>query len=83
MAQRLLEAGAILAIKGLGGYHLACDALNAEAVAAMRQRKYRKEKPFAHPESGHESVPPDWVAIGYDETIGRALNVFEAVDATP
>ncbi|MBZ5523105.1 MAG: carbamoyltransferase HypF [Acidobacteriia bacterium] len=46
-AAQLLRAGRILAIKGLGGYHLACDALNAESVSALRDRKYRKEKPFA------------------------------------
>ena len=46
-AAQLLATGKILAIKGLGGYHLACDALNADTVAAMRERKYRKEKPFA------------------------------------
>lgn len=46
-AIRRLRKGQILAIKGLGGYHLAVDAANQDAVLELRRRKQRDEKPFA------------------------------------
>ena len=44
---RLIAKEKIIAIKGLGGYHLCCDATCAEAVQRLRKRKHRQEKPFA------------------------------------
>jgi hydrogenase maturation protein HypF len=46
-AAELLLGGAILAVKGLGGYHLAVDATSDKAAAALRERKHREDKPFA------------------------------------
>jgi hydrogenase maturation protein HypF len=46
-AVALLGEGAIVAVKGLGGYHLACDATREDVVARLRRRKEREEKPLA------------------------------------
>ncbi|WP_335932720.1 carbamoyltransferase HypF [Streptomyces sp. PTD5-9] len=55
-ARRSLAEGRILAVKGLGGYHLACDARDEEAVARLRRRKHRGGKPFAVMVGGPEAA---------------------------
>lgn len=55
-AAALLRQGRIVAIKGLGGYHLACDAGNPEAVSCLRKKKSRGEKPLAVMAADIESV---------------------------
>jgi len=55
-AVQLLEKGKILAVKGLGGFHLACDAKNNAAVSRLRERKRREEKPLAVMAGSTETV---------------------------
>jgi hydrogenase maturation protein HypF len=55
-AAELLKAGHIVAIKGLGGFHLAANAMDDAAVARLRQRKHREEKPLAVMSADLEAV---------------------------
>jgi hydrogenase maturation protein HypF len=57
-AQRLVGSGAIVAVKGIGGYQLVCDATNEEAVATLRARKRRGPKPFAVLIAAPDTVEP-------------------------
>lgn len=54
-----IKEGKIIALKGLGGFHLVCDAMNAEAIERLRKNKNREEKPFALMYPDLESVKRD------------------------
>jgi len=65
-AARLVRQGHILAIKGLGGFHLAVDAQNSDAVVRLRRRKVREEKPFALMSYDCEQVE-NYAVVGPEE----------------
>lgn len=52
----LIASGGILAVKGLGGYHIACDATNADAIRLLRKRKNREARPLALMIAGRDAV---------------------------
>lgn len=63
---QMLDEGKILAIKGLGGFHLACNALDDRAVETLRIRKNREGKPFAVMFSGVKAVK-DYLSLNGEE----------------
>ncbi|MEV6162430.1 carbamoyltransferase HypF [Streptomyces sp. NPDC052052] len=65
-ARELLADGAILAVKGIGGYHLACDATDDRTVTELRRRKARGDKPFAVMARDIDDIAP-LVHVGAEE----------------
>jgi len=68
-ASVLLREGRILAIKGLGGFHLACDATSSEAVQSLRDRKKRPYKPLAIMVDTMDSVKEHCIVSAEEETL--------------
>ena len=66
-AWRLIEAGGIVAIQGLGGFHLVCDARQKDTVARLRERKHRPAKPFATMVSSAASAAR-WAHLSVEDT---------------
>ena len=67
--RKLLSEGGIVAIKGIGGFHIACDAYNEDAVKRLRELKHRPAKPFAVMMKSMESVKAHCETIPLQEEI--------------
>ncbi|MGH8221570.1 MAG: carbamoyltransferase HypF, partial [Woeseiaceae bacterium] len=79
-AARFLREGAIVAVKGVGGYHLACDARNVTVVESLRDRKYRKSRAFAVmvPDVSTASTLVDLTALAEAELLSRGRPIVLA-----
>ena len=79
----LMASGGIVAVKGLGGYHLACDATDDGAVGLLRARKFRKEQPFAlmarDLDVARGAVELSAVAIELLQSVARPIVIGKAV----
>jgi len=71
-AARLLQQGVVLAVKGLGGYHLACNALDHDAVRRLRAKKHREYKPFAVMAANLKAVKQLCLVSDEDELLLRS-----------
>ncbi len=71
----------ILAVKGLGGYHLACNALDPDAVRLLRTRKHREEKPFALMARDLRAVKQLCLVSDEEETLLRSLRAPDRAPA--
>ena len=82
-AAMLMTSGGIVAVKGLGGYHLACDATDDGAVGLLRARKFRKEQPFAlmarDLDVARGAVELSAVAIELLQSVARPIVIGKAV----